>query len=137
MILFDNSIITISYDPVTDLLEAAYPDLHASHLSEITFYMDKLVETVKHYDIKRVLLNSSSTHVFVSGPASQQVAAYLAAGLAQTRVRRVARVSSPNEAVEEIAQANLEYIRQALSLPFALKSFTDSKQATKWLLEEP
>ncbi|WP_347160308.1 hypothetical protein [Pontibacter chitinilyticus] len=136
MLLFDNSAIKLSYDPSTDILEADYPDLHGSRLSEVIFNLDKLVEAVSSYDIKLVLLNSSTTAVSVGDAESRQVAAHLAAGLARTRVLRVARVSSQDQSVEETAQANMGHIRRSLRLPFELKSFPSREEAVRWLRGE-
>lgn len=72
MVLFDNSLIKLDYDPATDILAVEYPDLHDFLLSEIKRSIDTLVDTVKHYDVKRLLLDSTRTVVAVSDEESRR-----------------------------------------------------------------
>lgn len=134
MILFDNSIIKIDYTPATDILEVAYPDLEGFLLSEIKHSIIVLVENVKNYDVKRVLLDASRTIISVSEEESREIATYLAAGLVCTRVQKVARIQSPSDHVETTAQGNIRYIHTSLSLPFQLQNFITKAEAVGWLM---
>lgn len=133
MILFENSVIRLNYNPATDILEVEYPDLHDYLIPEIKHSINILIETVKNYDVKRVLLDSTRTVSSVDEEESREVAVYLAAGFMSTRVQRVARVESSSEAVEKTAQRNIQHIQGAQPLPFQLKNFTSKTAATDWL----
>ncbi|MCC9138043.1 hypothetical protein ACFSKU_03655 [Pontibacter silvestris] len=137
MVLFDNSLIRLDYTPATDILAVEYPDLHDFLLSDIKRSIDTLVDTAKHYDVKRVLLDSTRTVSSVSEEASRKIAAYLAAGLMGTRVVKVARVQSPSATVETTAQENMKHVRQSLPLPFELQNFTCRAEAVEWLMARP
>lgn len=136
MVLFDNSLIRLDYDPATDILAVEYPDLHGFLLSEIKRSIDTLVDTVKHYDVKRMLLDSTRTVVSVSDEESREIALYLTAGLMRTRVLKVARVQSGSATVEATAEGNIRHIKESLSLPFDVQNFTDRKVAIEWLKKE-
>ena len=135
MILYENSIIKLDYNPATDILVVKYPDLHNYLLPEIRHSIDILVETVKNYDIKKVLLDSTNTVVSVSAEESRDVALYLAAGLVQTRVVKLARVQSRSEVVETRAKGNIALVQQTQSLPFLLKNLSTTEEAMAWLEE--
>lgn len=133
MILFENSLIKLDYDPSSDILEVGYPDLHDYLLPEIIHSIDILVDSVKHYDVKRILLDSSRTSISVNSEESRQIAVYLASGFATTRVQKVARLQSPSHNVEQSAEANIRHIRESQQLPYLLQNFMDRVVAVNWL----
>lgn len=133
MILFENSVIRLDYDPATDIVVVEYPDLHDYLLPEIKHSLDIMVEVVRNYDIKKLMLDSNRTVSSVQESESRHVAVYLAAGIAKTRVQKVARVQSPVEAVESRAQGNIKHLQESQQLPFQLQNFTDKETALEWL----
>ncbi|WP_147294299.1 hypothetical protein [Pontibacter diazotrophicus] len=133
MVLFDNSLIRLDYNPATDIMEVEYPDLHDYLLSEIKRSIDILLDTVNHYDVKRLLLDSTRTIISVGDKESREIATYLAAGLTKTRVQKVARVQSPSATVENTAQHNIRHISVSQKLPFELQNFSSKALALEWL----
>lgn len=136
MVLFDNSLIRLDYDPATDVLAVEYPDLHDFLLTEIKRSIDTLVDTMKNYDVKRIMLDSTRTIISVSDEESREIALYLTAGLMRTRISKVARVQSGSAAVEATAEGNIRHIKESMSLPFGLQNFTDRKEAVEWLKKD-
>lgn len=134
MLLFKNSVIKLDYNPAADILEVGYPDLHGFLLPEIKHSIDIMVDNVKSYDVKRVLLDSTRTVISVSDEESREVAVYLAAGLVKTRVRKVARLQSARASVETTAQGNIKHIIESQALPFRLQNFTVRTEAIVWLI---
>ena len=135
MILYQNSIVKLDYNPATDILEVEYPDLHTFLLPEIKHTITTMIDVIKNYDVKKLLLDSSRTIVNVSEDESRDITTYLAAGLSQTRVEKLARVQSAASSVEKTAQNNIKYIQAAQSLPFLLQNFTSKSEALDWLSE--
>ena len=133
MILLENSILRLDYNPATDILEVEYPDLHNYLLSEIKHNIDIMMEIVRSYDVKRLLLDSTRSVSSVNADESREIATYLAAGITGTRVQKVARVQSPETAVETRAQNNIKHIRETQQLPFQLQNFTSKVDALEWL----
>ncbi len=133
MILLRNSIVELNYEPATDILEAAYPDLHDYLLPEIKHTIDAMVEIIKNYDISKLLLDSSRTSILVSKERSAEISMHLAAGLAKTRLTKLARVQSQSTTVETTAQNNISQISTSLNLPFKLQNFTCKADALAWL----
>jgi hypothetical protein len=133
MVLFESSVLKLDYSPATDILEVEYPDLHDFLLPEIKRSIDTLVDVVRNYDVKKLLLDSTRTVVSVNDAESREIASYLAMGLAGTRLWKVARVQSPSAAVETRAQDNIRNIQNAQPLPFQLRNFTGKAEAMAWL----
>lgn len=134
MILYDNSLIRIDYNPATDILEIAYPDLHEYLLPEIKHSIDNLVKTITNYDVKRLLLDSSHTIVAVEMEKSREITTYLVDGLSKTRLQKIARLQSKNPTVETLAEGNIRHVNLNMSLPFELMNFVSRERATAWLL---
>lgn len=133
MILFDNGIIKLDYNPATDILEVAYPDLVGYLLPEIKNSIDKLVDTLISYDVKKMLLDSSRTAISVGPEESREIAVYLVTGLAKTRIQKLARLQSESQAVENTASSNVAHIRQQGLLAFPVENFTSKPDALAWL----
>lgn len=136
MVLFENSIIKIDYDPATDILSVKYPDLHGYLLPEIKHSIDIIVENVRNYDVRKVLLDSTNTVVSVTPDESSEISIYLASGLSTTRVLKLARLQSLDTIVETRAKENIKTIMKSIPLPFQLKNFTNREDATAWLISE-
>ncbi|WP_114779370.1 hypothetical protein [Botryobacter ruber] len=133
MILFQNTIIKLDYNPATDILEVEYPNLHVFLLPEIKHSITIMAEYIRNYDVKRLILDSSKTTVSVSAEESRDVALFLAEGLMKTRLQKVARVQSVSSSVESTARENIKQINQNLQLTFQLRNFTHKADAVKWL----
>lgn len=133
MLLFKNSIITLDYNPAADILEVAYPDLHGFLLPEIKHSIDILIDNVKNYDVKRILLDSTRTVISVSEEESREITVSLAAGFMKTRVQKLARLQSGMATVEATAQENIKHITDSQLLSFQLKNFTSRAEAVAWL----
>lgn len=133
MILFDNGILKLDYNPATDILEVAYPDLVGYLLPEIKNSIDKLIDTLIGYDIKKVLLDSSKTSVAVSSEESREITLYLVTGLSKTRIQKLARLQSASNAVESTAQNNVSHVKQQGLLTYPVENFTTKPEAIAWL----
>ncbi|WP_299824363.1 hypothetical protein [uncultured Pontibacter sp.] len=136
MIIFENSILRLDYDPANDILVIVYPDLHGYLLPELKRSVDILAEKVRNYDVKKVLLDSSRTVVSVTPEESRAVSMYLASALAQTRLQKLARVESLDATVKVRASENLQHIQQTLALPYLLRNFRQKEEALTWLQSE-
>ncbi|MFC6996642.1 hypothetical protein [Rufibacter roseus] len=134
MILYDNGIIKLDYNPATDILEVAYPDLVGYMLPEIKNSIDTLVDFLISYDVKRMLLDSSRTTIAVSQEESREITVYLVAGLTKTRMQKLARLQSESVAVENTASNNVSHIKQQGLLPFPLENFNNKAEAVEWLI---
>jgi hypothetical protein len=124
----------MDYNPATDILSVDYPDLENLLLPTIKHSLLALVEAIKSYDVKKLLLDASRTVVSVSEEENREVTIKLASELAKTRLEKVARVQPVDPMHETRAQANINRIKQAGLLPYQLQTFSTREEAIKWLL---
>lgn len=136
MILHQSSIIKLEYNPTTDILEVEYPDLEKFMLSEIRHALTLMVETIRNYDVKRLLLDASKTSVNVSEEENTQLTLQLAKDLATTRLQKLARITPSNQYREIKAQENINQAKQSGAMPYLLESFTNRAIAIEWLVRD-
>lgn len=129
MLLY-NGIITLDYDPATDVLVAGMPDARQFGLSEVSFCLGLIVESVRNYDIKHLLLDASQSAVEVEDEAYRAVTAQFGMDLMGTRLRKIARVATADAGREERSAR----ISAELRLPMAFLSFPNQDEAMDWLL---
>jgi hypothetical protein len=133
MILHQNSIILLDYNPATDILQVDYPDLNSLHLSEIRHSLKLLVEAVIGYDVKKLLLDASNTATNLSVEDNKNLSLELAADLAKTRLQKLARIQPNVQLSEVIAQQNIRQIKLAGLMSYQLQTFTSRPEAIEWL----
>jgi hypothetical protein len=133
MILLQNSILVLEYEPATDIMQVRYPDLNSMHLSEIRHSLNVMVENIRNYDVRKLLLDASNTALEVSEEDNRQITLELAGMLAKTRLLKVARVQPFDKEDEARAQKNIEAARQSGLLPYEVGSFTNRTDALNWL----
>jgi len=135
MILFENSIMKLEYNPATDILDVKYPNLYGYLLPEIKHSIDTLLETVISYDVKKMLLDSRDTMVSIKPEESTDISVYMASGLVNTRLQKLARLQSADTVVESRAEENFHLVKSSLKLSFQLKIFSDKDKAMEWLMK--
>ena len=133
MILYKNSVIKLDYNPATDIVHVQYPDLYDYLLPEIIHSINILIDTVRNYDIKYLLLDGRQTVSATKTEEGREIALHLAASLAKTRLTKLARLQSYSPEVEDRAKANVKAIHSTMALPYELKDFTDEGEALAWL----
>ncbi|WP_347157792.1 hypothetical protein [Pontibacter chitinilyticus] len=135
MLLFQNSLIKLDYNPATDIAVAEYPDLHNYLLPEIKHSIDLMVDTLRSYDVKLLILDGTRTVSTVEVEQGREIAIYLAAGLMKTRLQKLARMQSVADNVEQRAQDNVKHIEKTQVPPFQIQAFTSRAEAIEWLLK--
>lgn len=133
MILHQNSIIRLEYNPATDILEIKYPDLQKFILLEVKESLRLMVETIRNYDVKRLLMDASSTIIELNDEDNRNLSLHLAAELAKTRLQKVARIHPIDPSKEVRAQENIRQIEKEGLMPFELRTFNDRTAAIHWL----
>ncbi|PVY42153.1 hypothetical protein [Pontibacter virosus] len=135
MILLQNSILRLEYEPATDILQVRYPDLQRYHLSEIKHSLQVMVQTIRNYDVRKLLLDARTTSIEIDDEENRQLTLDLAAMLSQTRLVKVARVQPFDPEHEARAQRNIEAARKAGALSYEVATFTTPAAALDWLKE--
>lgn len=134
MILHHNGLIKLEYSPATDILQVNYPDLYSYQLTEVRHSLSIMVETIRNYDVKRLLLDASVTSVHITDEENSELNLNLARELSKTRLQKVARIHPLSPLRESIAQKNIEKIFHSGMVPYELKTFSHRTEALSWLL---
>jgi hypothetical protein len=134
MILYKNGLMVLDYNPGTDILSVALPDVQHFGLTELERSLDIVSEHIKNYDIKRLLLDSSKAVVEVVDDQSyKQVVTVFIANLMKTRLEKVARIGSTISSQEERSATVTTQVRQELNSSIEVQSFMSKVAATNWL----
>ena len=135
MIIYQNSIITLDYNPSTDILSVALPDIQAHSISEVERCFDIIVEHVISYDVKKILLDSSKAVVDVEDEAYRSLILQFSRELMKTRLQKIARIATLVASQERRATLVTEEVYQLNPDPIAAyQNFTDQAEALEWLL---
>lgn len=136
MILFNNGLIVLDYNPADDILCVALPDMQKLTLPEVRRSFQIIIENIRNYDIKNLLLDSSKAIVELEDEDYKAVVMQFGKDLTQTRLQKLARLGSARPAQEERAANVSDQVRQVLNLPVKFGNFTSKDQALNWLLEK-
>ena len=134
--LIHSGIITLDYSPATDVLVTSMPDVKEFSLSEVSFCLGLIVENVRNYHIKNLLLDSSNSVVEVEDEAYRAITMKFAMALMGTRLKKVARVGTADADREQKSARLSADIRQEVNLPVEFRNFATKEEAMEWLLSE-
>ncbi|WP_026463851.1 hypothetical protein [Adhaeribacter aquaticus] len=131
MIVYENPFIKMDYDPATDILVTQMPDVDTLILPEINRFLGIIVEQVRNYDVKKLLVDARKTQVEVNEETYSAMMSDFLHALLSTHLQKLARIVS-SSTVRESAVKN---VYTGPKLPIQLQSFTDITSAIDWLKE--
>ncbi|RNI29240.1 hypothetical protein [Rufibacter latericius] len=133
MLLYQDSILQLEYDPATDILEMEWPDLEPAQLPEVKQALKVMVETVRDYDVKKLLVDGSKSSVSISDEENTSLVLKLAQDFTATRLQKIARVESTDLKTETNVAENHHKIQQSMVINFQMLNFPDRSTALAWL----
>jgi len=129
MILYDNSVVRLNYNPATDILDVDCPDFHPLMMTEVKEAFNIIVDTVKHYDVKKLVIDSSKAIIDTSEQEHKEVLVKFARDLMKTRLQKFARVSS-NDSIRE---SRVGEAKDASMFNITYQNFSNKAEALAWL----
>jgi uncharacterized protein YqgV (UPF0045/DUF77 family) len=129
MIVFQNSLIILNYTPDTDILSVDWPDFEPYEMVELKESLNKIIEILKSYDVKNLLIDASKARINMNDKEYFAVISEFAAKLRDTRMQRVARVMSSDPERER----NVNIVRQENVLSYYFQDFKSRADALRWL----
>ncbi|GAB3813102.1 hypothetical protein [Pontibacter rugosus] len=135
MLLHNDGLIELNYDVASDILFVKWPDLTNVSEHEITYSFQKLIDTLRHYDIKNLLIDTRTNDIVVTEQEYEAMMLQLSRDLLSTRLQRVARLQVLNPDREKRVVAAIEKISGYLHISVQYKSFTSEAEAFAWLKE--
>ncbi|WP_210486040.1 hypothetical protein [Rufibacter aurantiacus] len=136
MILYQNGLIQLDYNPATDVLHVTLPDAHHIGVTELKRSLDTIASYILSYDVKKLLLNSSNTLLHdMDDTIYRDLVAQFFTDLNKSRLQRIARVGTQTTS-HEIRSANMTAeLKQELAASFVLETFHSEPYALQWLLQ--
>lgn len=131
MILFQNGLIKLNYDPATDILSVDMPHVSYEMISEFKRALDIIVENIKNYDVKKLLVDARKSIIELDPDVYAAVVAEFSRQLNNTRLQKGARVVSNDKLREQIVQKSVDEGQPGL----IYQTFTDTSDAMAWLMQ--
>lgn len=129
MVLYNNSLVRLNYNPATDILDVDCPDFNPLIMAEVKEAFNIIVDTVKHYDVKKLLIDSSKAQIDVSDKSHREVLVKFARDLMATRLQKFARVGTDDTLRED----SVNRAKEDAMFSIAFQSFPDKATALSWL----
>jgi len=129
MILFESPLIRLEYTPATDILLADLSNRNEFYALELKEIFRMISTTVRHYDVKRLLMDSRNRIIAISDEEYAVLMENYLQDLQNTRLEKLARLKTGVSSREGLAKHNKETL-----FSFALETFMDKEMATEWLL---
>lgn len=133
--LIYSGIITLDYNPATDVLATNMPDIYEFSSSEVVYCLELIIESIKGYDIKHLLLDSSKSVIEVEDEAYKAITQNFSLALMSTRLKKIARIGTQDTKREEKSVKVASELKQELNLSIDFRNFNDRAEAMDWLLE--
>ncbi len=133
MQLVQNSYFKLDYDPAADVLFVSLPDMRTAGLSEARICFDMMIDYVKNYHIRNILLDSSKAVVEVDDTLYHDLIYDVSIRLKSTPLQRVARVVSNLPKLEENAVLVQGEVLESPAPVYMIKNFSSKEQAYLWL----
>ena len=105
------------------------PTVNSLVLPEVRQALRIIVEHVRNYDVKNLLVDARKTEVEVTEESYASMLAEFSRDLMETRLQKLARIVTASTVRENVVRS--VYDQQKLSIEF--KSFTELAPAVEWV----
>lgn len=119
------------YDVKHDLVCVKWPTIESLYLPEILNSIKVLVENIKNYNIRHLLIDASETRAHSSNEDANKVVSALLSGLEKTHLEKLARVESAVPERESVLKQMIPEV--TMKVNFEIKFFKDLASALNWL----
>ncbi len=133
MLIYQDGFIELNYDAATDILTVSWPDIVDPQGSGLEHAFGKLVETVRYYDIKKLIIDSRFNKVYIQEWEYTELMQGVHKALSTTRLEMAARLGSMDSSREEKASKHAIQIIDQFKPTFAFRNFNLASDALNWL----
>ncbi|AMM50751.1 hypothetical protein TH61_05555 [Rufibacter sp. DG15C] len=135
MILFQNRLIVLDYSPSTDVLSVEWPSVSAYDLPEVEQSLNTLVEYIRNYDVKRLLIDSTKAAISpeLDMVEYQAIVTEFAHRLTKTRLQKSARIMHADLVREKISREIGDQVSKKANLKLENRNFYNRVEALAWL----
>jgi len=133
MILHKDGLIEMDYDVASDVLVVKWLASATSTSLELGYTMDLIVDKVRSYDIKKLLIDAREDVVGITDEEYVEINVKFANNLASTRLDRVARLGTTNINRENFVKSLVEDVQALTQTHLIYKEFSNETAAKLWL----
>lgn len=137
MKIFSNGYFELEYDPSSDIIFMALPDMQAQELSEARMCFEILEEHIRNYHVGNLLLDSSKAAIGVGEAEYNRLIYHVSMNLKKTRLKKVARVVSVNANSEDWAVRVQGEVLKREPSSYQIRNFRSRELALEWLTAKP
>ncbi|MFC6997777.1 STAS/SEC14 domain-containing protein [Rufibacter roseus] len=130
--ILENTLIKLDYNPAKDLLFVEWPDQNTYSLYEFNHLLEKVLNTVKYYDISYLLIDARQTVDAITEIEYMDAAIKFLEDLSHTRVKKVARLVTDNINRER----QIKEISNKTNLSLEFQTFASLEVAQSWLVSK-
>ncbi len=136
MKLFSNGFFQLDYSAATDILSMKLPDMQTAGLSEAEHCFDTMLEHVKNYHVKNLMLDSTNANVNVGDEEYHDLIFRVSMKLKETRLQKVARLNSAKEDLEKNAVKVQQQVLSTMPDTYKIRNFNNPEDAVNWLTDK-
>jgi hypothetical protein len=129
VLVYENSLVTLTFAPETDTLTAEWSDQENYSLPEVKQTLEKLIEAINNYDVKNLLIDASKANLNLTNENYRAFVEYLETAFGKTHIQKLARVKT----FDPLREEKIYTIRQKVNLPYDFRDFKTKDEAIKWL----
>lgn len=126
---YQDRLITLSWMEDVDILSVTWSESVPYNTSEIEQSIDKVIETIKNYNCKKLLIDASEAHFLSDDELLRITLTDFGTKLSKTGIEKVARIITSDQTRE----ARIQTIRTEVSFPFKIYDISNREQALHWL----
>src|SRR5688572_29080852 len=129
MVVYENSLITLTFAPETDTLLATWTNAELYSSFEVKQTLEKLIEALNNYNIKNLVIDARQGNVGMGDDEYRTIVIDFLNALSRTPVQKFARVMTSDPLREE----KIYTIRQKEVFPYEFEDFKTREDAFSWL----
>ena len=133
MILYQDSLLELDYDVSADVLYVKWPNLTDADINYLDIAINELLNAIKHYDIKKLLIDSRTSQIEISEEVYRPLVFSFIKRLKHTRLYRMARVIPENTFREARLQSYTRQMHFENMFSYETADFNSKDQALAWL----
>jgi hypothetical protein len=131
MIVYQNSLITLTYFQEADILSVTWPNPKPYSSAEVQESITKVFETIKNYNCRKLLIDASGAEISMENEEFRRVLSDFVSELSNLGIQKLARIITSDLEREE----NISNFHNKLSIPYKFYDISNRQQALNWLME--
>jgi len=132
MILYQNELLKLDFQPSQRLLEITWPSFEGRSKEESKLIITRVLNAINDYEVNYLLIDAKATNLGIEISQFHDLASFFITELPKTSVKRVARISTYDQNREQL----VNHLASGQPMDIDYSNFTNKTEALAWLLPE-